>query len=338
MGVKLTQEIAKKKIEQKFNIKITATDLDFIELWKIRAFTYTLLKYEPNTSIIKILDIHRQYVSLGKAVTLKRMVLKYGEKEGSRRFESYRQKQAYTNSLEYKQKKYGMSKEEFDMFNKSRSVTLENLQKKHGLEIGKIKYDSYCAKQAYTNTKAHLGEKYEAVNKQKSHNIENYKRLYGEETAVERLENFFSSKNSKGYSKISQKFFFELYEKFFRTYKCNFAEHNKEYVVFDSDNNRVYKYDFVCFECKFCIEFNGDLYHANPKKYLPSDIPKFRGNKTLTAKDIWEADRKKSLCLEKNRGIKLITVWESDYRDDPKKVFDRIELWIKHNIPMILKS
>ena len=55
---------------------------------------------------------------------------------------------------------------------------------------------------------------------------------------------------------------------------------------------KIYLYDFK-WKNKI-IEFNGDLYHANPNKYIESDTPlskiKSIKNKNITAKEIWDFD------------------------------------------------
>jgi len=55
--------------------------------------------------------------------TLDNMIRKYGEVEGKVKWDNYRKKQAESNTFEYKQKKYGWTKEQFDEYNKSRGVS-----------------------------------------------------------------------------------------------------------------------------------------------------------------------------------------------------------------------
>jgi hypothetical protein len=55
-----------------------------------------------------------------RTITLENMIRKYGEIEGEIRWQSYKDKQAYTNSYEYKREKYGWSFDEWDKYNKSR--------------------------------------------------------------------------------------------------------------------------------------------------------------------------------------------------------------------------
>jgi G:T-mismatch repair DNA endonuclease (very short patch repair protein) len=60
------------------------------------------------------------------------------------------------------------------------------------------------------------------------------------------------------------------------------------------------------------IEFNGDYWHCNPKKY---DSDYYHQVKQKTAKEMWDYDKNKiDLILE--NGYNLEVVWESDYNDD----------------------
>jgi G:T-mismatch repair DNA endonuclease (very short patch repair protein) len=60
------------------------------------------------------------------------------------------------------------------------------------------------------------------------------------------------------------------------------------------------------------IEYNGDYWHCNPKKYGPDY---FNQKKQKTAKELWEYDKNK-IDLIKEKGYNLEIVWESDLNDD----------------------
>ena len=60
------------------------------------------------------------------------------------------------------------------------------------------------------------------------------------------------------------------------------------------------------------IEYNGDYWHCNPKKYDPDY---FNQKKQKTAKELWEYDKNK-IDLIKENGYNLEIVWESDFKDD----------------------
>lgn len=77
---------------------------------------FTIYKNLPiDEAIVKRDDYNKKSVP-----TQKNMITKYGEDEGNKKWDIYRQKQAYTNSFEYKQVRYGWSLEDWETFNKSR--------------------------------------------------------------------------------------------------------------------------------------------------------------------------------------------------------------------------
>jgi G:T-mismatch repair DNA endonuclease (very short patch repair protein) len=67
------------------------------------------------------------------------------------------------------------------------------------------------------------------------------------------------------------------------------------------------------------IEFNGDYWHCNPKKYNPDY---YHQVKQKTAKELWEYDKNK-IDLIKEKGYNLEVVWESDYKSD-KTIINKI--------------
>lgn len=69
------------------------------------------------------------------------------------------------------------------------------------------------------------------------------------------------------------------------------------------------KYDLLIKDKNILIEYNGDYWHCNPKKYQ-SDY--FHKKKGLLAKEIWQNDLKKKIIAEEN-GYKLFIIWEADY-------------------------
>lgn len=75
------------------------------------------------------------------------------------------------------------------------------------------------------------------------------------------------------------------------------------------------------------IEYFGDYWHCNPKKYDENYINK---KKSLTAKEIWEYDTNK-LQLIKNYGYNLEVVWESDLKNDNKIISNIINNYDRKN-------
>lgn len=270
------------------------------------------IKWEETINAYKIRNSKEGYIQ------------KHGKIDGERKWEEYRKKQSYTNTLEYKNEKYGWSKEQFDDFNKSRSCTKENFIKRYGKEMGCNKWKEYCERQAYTNTKDYLGEKYEEICKAKGPSLKNFQKRYGEELGYIKFNDFFNNLKPF-YSKISQELFNEIIKwDDFKGLTCYFAEYNNEYGIYSKVHDRFFKYDFVCIEKKLCIEFHGDHYHGNPKIYKPDEMLKGRGQAGITAKHAWERDEIKKNVIYNERGFDTIIVWESDYNNNKKQILERL--------------
>jgi len=75
------------------------------------------------------------------------------------------------------------------------------------------------------------------------------------------------------------------------------------------------------------IEFNEDYWHCNPKIYQPNFYNKV--NKK-TAYEIWSRDKRK-LNLATKKGYKVITIWESDFNQDPEKTIQKCIEFINEN-------
>lgn len=268
-------------------------------------------------------DLSKAY-AFGKAQTKDRMILFWGTELGLKHWESYCDKQRITNTFGYKNKKYGMTEEEFSKYNKSRATTLENMIARYGEESGTKKYDEYCEIQKYAGCSLEYfvdryGDKgqsiYEGINKQKSHTYEVYLERYGDPTlAYEKLTQFYDSTSSSFVSKSSVKFCDHLYEALSNyAYDCRFySKDKKEFGILDTASKKYYMFDFVVIDIDLIIEYNGDYYHANPKKYKSTDVV-FGG---YTAQHIWDRDKEKQLSAKK-RGFSIINVWESEYLNDP---------------------
>lgn len=67
------------------------------------------------------------------------------------------------------------------------------------------------------------------------------------------------------------------------------------------------------------IEFNGDFWHANPKKYSPEQKVGHPGKPTRTAQEIWDADQEK-INVARNNGYEVMVVWENDWHMERERV------------------
>ena len=75
------------------------------------------------------------------------------------------------------------------------------------------------------------------------------------------------------------------------------------------------------------IEVNGDVYHANPKKYKSNDIVCFWGHKD-EAHTLWEKDYVKYKQYKK-QGYDVLYVWEDDIKNNLDNVKQIIQEYLK---------
>lgn len=87
----------------------------------------------------------------------------------------------------------------------------------------------------------------------------------------------------------------------------NLSVNNKKQYVYDiAVNNKI-------------IEYNGDFWHCNPKKYSADYVnPRTK----LKASDKWKLDQKKIKFAE-DQGYKVLVVWESDFKENKEKVLKK---------------
>jgi very-short-patch-repair endonuclease len=77
---------------------------------------------------------------------------------------------------------------------------------------------------------------------------------------------------------------------------------------FNSKTNR-YFIDIFSESLKIVIEYNGDYWHCNPKKYKSTY---FHPKKQKYALEIWNDDDKKMKFM-KDKGYNVLVIWENDY-------------------------
>jgi hypothetical protein len=269
---------------------------------------------------------------MGGGITLKKMLTLYS-KNGYDIWEKYVKVQSETNTFKYKNKKYGMTPEEFDQYNKSRAQTKENMIKRYGEEDGLAKWEAYVDRQSYAGVtleyfiekygKTKGKEQYEKINQLKSNSVDSIMHRLGC-TKNEAIDIRLTMNTTPFASRISQEFCWDLYNKLDDKHKtnCYFSELNKEFSKWSNISNKIYFYDFVITgNVNLVIEFHGDYYHANPDMYEP-EFKGFFFNKNLTAEDIWNLDKQKKESAEQ-QGFRYIAVWESNFKNNPDKEIQR---------------
>ena len=261
------------------------------------------------------------------AITLENFIKKYGEIEGEIKWNSYKEKQAKSNSLEYKKEKYGWTADTFSTFNKSRAVTLENMIAKHGEIKGIELWNQYCDRQRYTKTKEYLISKYgEPLGLQKYLEINRKKsephdpKLLAEKLkiSIDQAVSIIVSRGSYKYTSLLEQEFISLLE-----LKIGPLDHTSLKLPFGKWISSISKYVVYDIKHKDCIiEFNGDYWHANPKIYNKNDL--IRGTSAL---DIWKKDSIK-LNEATRLGYRTLTVWESDFIKNKQAIVEETVKWI----------
>lgn len=84
-----------------------------------------------------------------------------------------------------------------------------------------------------------------------------------------------------------------------------------------------YLYDIFLEEFNTIIEFQGDYWHANPRRYPPGTMLAIQSVGKILVEDIWEKDLLKKLAAE-NSGISVIYIWEMDFKKDGLSTIDKI--------------
>jgi hypothetical protein len=235
-------------------------------------------------------------------VTEANMCEKYGEEEGKIRWKHYCDLQAETNSFEYKAEKFGMTLDEFNEYNKSRSVTLENLIARHGKKLGTQKWNEYCDRQRYTTSLPYFIEE------------------YGEETGTEKYTEFCKKRAfaDKSQSRIQKDVYLELQpvlEGLLPEVRIDTLEEG-DFSMFGS-------FDYGNRKRKKLIEFNGTYWHADHRVY---DIDWINPTSKKRAIDIWRHDLLKE-DYAKSSGYEVFVIWEEDWYNDKNSIINNITEW-----------
>lgn len=287
--------------------------------------------------------------------TLQGYIQKYGEEEGKKRYEL---KNSHLSVGLKTLKEKGLTDEEIKNIKenhaKNSRIDLEHFIKKYGLSQGEEKYKNWLNKSRershrcveyyvargfsieYAREKIKnlqkrdlehfllkYGEeegrkKYSDANKLKSTSLDTYIQKHGLQEGTER----FLKNKSKKFSNMEIDFIEKIIMRFGTIddiyYGKNQYKIGLQKDTWDYYGQKIFYIDFLYKKNKKIIEFNGDLYHANPNKFKSSDNPN-PFNKKITAEEIWLKDKKK-IDLLNSLGYEVKIVWESEYRENEEKL------------------
>jgi hypothetical protein len=232
--------------------------------------------------------------------TKESIIEKYGNEVGSKKWQSYCDIQAKTNTFDYKASKFNISKEQFIDYNRNRSATLENFIKRHGEEQGVKKWYDYCDRQRYTTT------------------LEYFIETYGVEAGTKKYQEFCVCRNMT--NNVQSKIEIAAY--------TDLKLLMKDLEISVRLNNPYYgPYDFGNLSKKKLIEFYGTYWHADPRFF---EADQFFSQKKQTASQIHARDQAKR-SYATSRGFKLQVIWEHDWRKNKQQVINNLITWWNNN-------
>jgi len=267
-------------------------------------------------------------VAKSTAITLENLIKEYGQIEGTTRWESYKSKQAISNSFEYKKEKHGWTEEKFNEYNSSRAQTLEKMILRHGEVVGAEKWESYCLQQAYTNTKEYFVNKYGIeIGTQKYLEINHKKTIpHSPKLLADHLSISIDDAIKIILSRQKTYYFSQLELEFTSMLEAEIGEvdHKSTKNPYGKWSHFLNSYVVYDIKHKNCIiEFNGDYWHANPKIYADTAI--MRGG--VTALDVRNRDMLKLKTVQ-DFGFSVLTVWEEEFTANKIATINKVKEWI----------
>jgi very-short-patch-repair endonuclease len=210
-------------------------------------------------------------------------------------------KRQQTSTLDKYIKKYGKEDglKKYQENNKKKARTIENFIDKYGDIKGPEKYYQWIERLKYSHTKDRYIKKYgkeEGLRKYRETIRKKIKHIYKNRQSIIGLE-FCESLNEVIGNKFENIYFGD-----------------KEYKFFVWENNiKIAVVDFYVKDINVIVEFYGDYWHRNPKKYNDK-----------ASEEIREKDKNRIETIIKKFGSKVFIVWEEEYTTDREKVLKNI--------------
>ena len=296
-----------------------------------KAHGITLKEYVSKHHLTKD-DLYCLNVRELRKVTLENMIKKYGETEGNNRWNQYKEKQAHSNSFEYKQQKYGWTKEQYDAYNNKRASTKDNFIKRHGENEGTARWEKYRKTQSYAGVaEEYFIEKYGAVEGPlkfkevcalKVNTLDTFIQRHGEIIGKEKWERLSDQRSQYiRQSNLANELFNMILNKLPEEIHSNvfFDLKNSEYFFAKKGYKTVFV-DFFIASSKKVIEFAGDYWHGNPEVYEPNF---YNPQAKSLAKDLYQKTIERNLLLESIHGCKVLLVWENEYKKNKEEILGK---------------
>lgn len=262
----------------------------------------------------------------------------YGDVEGKKRFRDKIDKQRYKVSLERYIEEFGEDGYKICKDIKD-TQSLNSCVARHGLSEGTYIYnmmrdnrrgkklDKYIEKYGIDEgTKRY--EEYVEFRKFVP-NIDGYITRYGRDLGIKLYQDCHSKSHNnrqQSVSNVSIQLFNDI--KIYIPDLIHFGS-NELYIPMTLEEVEKYSMYSVRVDCEYngrIVEFNGDVYHANPSMFNEDDRP-HPYTKNITAKELWKKDINRKKILE-NRGFEVMFVWERDFRENCGKVINDCVNWL----------
>ena len=231
-------------------------------------------------------------------VTKDKLISLWGEKLGIIKWQEYCHKQSSSNTFQYKKKKYGWDKAQFDLYNSSRAVTLKNCIDRHGEDEGLRVWNSYTERQKFTCS------------------LEYFQEQYGIDKGTVKFYDWrkkWAHSDGRNVSKKETLLVEELQKQFPAIQRA---------ISISKDR----KYNFDCGVGNKLIDFQGTFWHMDPRIYTENS---FNSKTGKTAKEHWYKDREK-YALAKSLGYDVYYVWELDWDADQTKIIEDVIKWLRN--------
>lgn len=238
-----------------------------------------------------------------------------------------KQCKTWTSRIEYKCVKCGIIKDErFDIFN-NRFTIIQLVQ------CGK------CSKSLVTKSSALKGIYDENGNLKPNpgrFTTERVKNMSAEEYEVFRQQRIKANKTHHEKLNNNIEYKEQHYKKIYQNSTIGYvSKPQKEIFSFLEKHGFVLEYQISSLKCDLCnpvtkkiIEYYGDVWHANPRKYKPEQ---YISAIKKTAKEKWEIDRNRIFFL-KRQGYDILIIWENEWLNEKQKSFDKIQKFLGHDI------
>lgn len=230
------------------------------------------------------------------------------------------------------EERYDKTKKRFERYNKDLCVECSKVVEGEIIsEIGKKTLSKIDKKNRIKNAK--LGGEASGLN---PNNMGRFSTERWESMSKEEQDKQVTRANKALHDKLNsdEEFRLKYYLKIFKNSKIGFTSkgHNE---LHDFLKNYGFKQHHIIDklevdECnidkKIVIEYNGDLYHCNPRKY---NGDYYNTAIKMFCSDKWEKDRKRTWFL-KRKGYRVFVVWEDDWYENRKKIKEKILKFIKN--------